>query len=142
RPQADERVFEGWGRNAGAHQDRDVVERAPGTLLCFDLLADEARLLLVVPQGRDAHALAHLALGPEGLAQARTVARDQARGGAQNVPGRAVVALQADHPGARKVLLEAQDVADLGAAPAVDRLVVVPDAGDVAVTLCEQAQPQ
>jgi hypothetical protein len=41
-----------------------------------------------------------------------------------------------------KVLLEAQDVADLGAAPAVDRLIVVADAGDVAMGLREQAQPQ
>ena len=58
------------------------------------------------------------------------------------MPGRAVVALEPDHVGAREILLEAQDVADLGAAPAVDRLVVVADAGDVPVLLGEQAQPE
>ena len=93
-------------------------------------------------KARDAHALARLALGPQRLAEARAVVRDQARGGAQDVPGRAVIALQPHHLGAREVLLEAQDVADLGAAPAVDRLVVVADAGDVAVPLRQQPQPQ
>ena len=39
-----------------------------------------------------------------------------------------------------EVVLEAQDVVDLGAAPAVDRLVVVAHAGDVLPGLREQAQ--
>jgi hypothetical protein len=60
--------------------------------------------------------------------------------------GGAVVALQPDHLGAGKVLLEAQDVVDLGAAPAIDRLVVVADAADIVagprLALGEQAQPQ
>ena len=41
-----------------------------------------------------------------------------------------------------KSRLEAQDVVDLGAAPAVDRLIVVADAADVAAALREQPQPQ
>ena len=45
--------------------------------------------------------------------------------------GRAVVALEPDDLRAGKILLEAQDVVDLGAAPAIDRLVVVADAADV-----------
>ena len=56
--------------------------------------------------------------------------------------GRAVVLLQPDHPGALEVALEAQDVAHLGPAPAIDRLVVVAHAADVAVLGGEQAQPQ
>ena len=56
--------------------------------------------------------------------------------------GRAVVALQPDHLGAREVALEAQDVVHLGAAPAVDRLVVVADAADVLALLGQQPQPQ
>ena len=138
----DEALLEGAGLEARPHQHGDVVEAAAGALMGLDLLADEARLLLVVPQGRDAHPAAVLALGPERLAEARAVVRDQARGGAQDVPGRAVVALEPHHARAREILLEAQDVADLGAAPAVDRLVVVADAGDVLVRLGEQPQPQ
>ena len=56
--------------------------------------------------------------------------------------GGAVVALQPDDLGAGEVLLEAQDVVDLGAAPAVDRLVVVADAADVGRALRQQPQPQ
>jgi len=40
-------------------------------------------------------------------------------------------ALQADDFGAGKIVIEAQDVVDLGAAPAIDRLVVIADAADV-----------
>ena len=43
---------------------------------------------------------------------------------------------------AGEILVEAQDVVDLGAAPAVDRLVVVADAADVGRALGQQAQPQ
>src|SRR5690606_13925697 len=60
----------------------------------------------------------------------------------QNMAGGAVVALQSDHPCPGKVLLEPQYVADLGDAQAVDRLVVVADAGDVLVTRGQQAEPQ
>ena len=70
-------------------------------------------------------------VGPQRLAQPALVVGDQAGGRAQDVRGRAVVALQPDDLGAGEILLEAQDVVDLGAAPAVDRLVVVADAADV-----------
>ena len=104
----DEALLECARLEARAHQDRDVVEPASGALLGLDLLADEARLLLVVPEARDAHALARLALGPQRLAETRSVVHDQARGGAQDVPGRAIVALQAHHRRAGEVLLEAE----------------------------------
>ena len=72
-----------------------------------------------------------LVLGAQRLAEPALVVRDQVRGGGEDVAGGAVVALQPDHLGAGEVALEAQDVVDLGAAPAVDRLVVVADAADV-----------
>jgi hypothetical protein len=60
--------------------------------------------------------------------------------------GGAVVALQPDHLGAGEVLLEAQDVVDFRAAPAIDRLVVIADAADVGAfaggPLGQQPQPQ
>ena len=61
---------------------------------------------------------------------------------AEDVALGAVVALQPDHLGAGEVRLEAQDVVDLGAAPAVDRLVVVADAADVGRAAGDQPQPQ
>ena len=87
-------------------------------------------------------ALAFLQLGPQRLAEPALVVGDQVRGGGQDVRRRAVVALQPDDGGAGKILLEAQDVADLGAAPAIDRLVVVADAADVLRALGQQPQPE
>ena len=82
------------------------------------------------------------AVGEQRLAEPALVVGDEVRGGAEDVRGRAVVALEADDRGAGKILLEAQDVVDLGAAPAVDRLVVVADAADVRPPLGEQPQPE
>ena len=81
-------------------------------------------------------------VGPEGLAEAAFVGGDDAGGGGEDVRGGAVVLLEADHLRAGEVLLEAEDVADLGAAPAVDRLVVVADAADVVVGAGEEAEPE
>src|SRR5581483_3750054 len=100
-------------------------------LQLLDLLADRARFFLGVPRAGDGDLLARHVLGAQRLAEPALVVRDQVGGGGENVPGRAVVALQADHLGAGEIVLEAQDVVDLGAAPAVDRLVVVADAADV-----------
>ena len=116
---------------------------APLALQRLDLVADAARLLLAVPHAAHADLLA--------LVRARSTA--SCRGGPrlwaispEAAPriwrGRAVVVLEPDDPGAGKVALEAQDVADLGAAPAIDRLVVVADAAEIAVLLRQQAQPE
>ena len=108
----------------------------------LDLLADRAGLLVAVPHAAQRDALTLLGLGPQGLAQPALVMGDQVRCGGQNVRRRTVIALQAHDGGVGEVLLEAQDVADLGAAPPVDRLVVVADAADVRRALGEQAQPE
>ena len=71
------------------------------------------------------------AVGEQRLAEPALIVGDQVRGGAEDMGGGAVVALQPDDGGAGKILVEAQDVVDLGAAPAIDRLVVVADAADV-----------
>ena len=68
--------------------------------------------------------------------------RDDAGGGGEDLRGRAVVLLEPDDQRAGEIGLEAQDVADLGAAPAVDRLVVVADAAQIAMALRQQPQPQ
>ena len=55
---------------------------------------------------------------------------------------RAIIALEPHDLGAREVILEAQDIVDLGAAPAIDRLVVIADAADILRALREEAQPE
>ena len=56
--------------------------------------------------------------------------------------GGAVVALEPHHGRTGEIVFEAQDVVDLRPAPAIDRLVVVAHAGDVAVPLRQKAQPE
>ena len=138
----DEAILELAHLERGAHQDRDLVEivRLAGAVIALellDLLADRAGFFLRVPAGGDLHLLAGHVLGAQRLAEAALVVRDQMRGGGEDVGGGAVVALQANDLRAGKIVVEAQDVVDLGAAPAVDRLVVVADAADVfLVELC------
>ena len=67
---------------------------------------------------------------------------DQRRRGGQDMRRRAVIAFQPHHLGAGEILLEAEDVFDLGTAPRIDRLIVVADAADVLVRLGQQPQPQ
>ena len=68
--------------------------------------------------------------------------RDEMRGGGENMSGRAVIALEPHDLRAGKILLETQDVLDLGAAPAIDALIVVADAADIVAPLRDQPQPQ
>ena len=130
----DEAVFEFAHLERGAHQDGDLVERMVpdcSALQLLDLLADGAGFFLGIPGAGDGDLLAQHVVGAQRLAEAAFVVRDQMRGGGEDVAGGAVIALEADDGGAGKVVLEAQNVVDLGAAPAVDRLVVVADAADV-----------
>ena len=129
----DETVLELAHLEGRAHQDRHVVELVALALRAFDLVADVARLLLGVPGGMhdDLGVLGVRAVGEQRLAEPALIVGDEMRGGAEDMGGRAVVALEPDDGGARKILLEAQDIVDLGAAPAIDRLIVVADAADI-----------
>src|SRR5690349_12827406 len=131
----DEALFELAGLELGADEDGDVVEAAAADLDGFDFLADAAGLLRAVPDADDADLLAVALVGPERLAEAAAVVGDEAVGGGEDVRGGAVVLFQPDDLRAGEVLLEAEDVGDLGTAPAVDRLVVVADAAEVAARL-------
>ncbi len=108
----------------------------------LDLLADEARFLLGIPGPGEHHPLARFFVGAQGLAEPPLVVGDQVGGGCEDVSGRPVIAFQPHHGGAGKVVLEAQDVVHLRPAPAVDRLVVVSDAGEVGAFLRQQAKPE
>ena len=92
--------------------------------------------LLVLAVGLEAlDELAARVLGPELLVLAVLVARDHGVGRVEDELGGAVVLLELDHGGVGIVGLEVEDVAQVRAAPAVDRLVVVTHDGEVAV-LC------
>jgi hypothetical protein len=134
--EGDEAVLELAHLEGGPHEDRHLVERvrlaaAVVALELLDLLAHAARLLLRIPAGGHLHLVPRLVLGAQRLAEPALVVGDEMRGGGENVRGRAVIAFEANDLGAGKVVLEPQDVVHLRAAPAVDGLIVVPDAADV-----------
>ncbi len=102
-----------------------------GALQFFDFFADGAGFFLGVPGAGDGDLLAVDVFGAQRLAEPAFIVRDQVGCCGKDVAGGAVVALQPNDLGAGKVVVEAQDVVDLGTAPAIDRLVVVTDAADV-----------
>ena len=66
---------------------------------------------------------------------------DHRVGGFQDSAGGAVVLLQADGAGIREIAAEFVDVLDLGAAPAIDGLVIIADDGDGVIVVGQQPQP-
>ena len=56
--------------------------------------------------------------------------------------GGTVILFQPHHNGARKILFKPQDIAHLGPAPAIDRLVVIAHAADVLMRLRQKPQPK
>ena len=137
----DEAVFEFAHLERGAHQNGDLVERmilaalARRALQLLDLFADAAGFFLRVPAAGDLHLLARHVFGAQRLAEAAFVVRDQVRGGRQDVPSAAIIPFQANDLRARKIMVEPENVIDLGAAPAINRLVVIADAADVFLLL-------
>ncbi len=123
-------------------EDRHAVQRDALAAQAVDVLGGEARLLVVVPDAAHGELAAVARVGVQGLAEAAEIVRDQLRGRAEDMARGAVILLQPDHMRAGEILLEAQDVVHFRAAPAVDGLVVVADATDVVVPLCEQPQPE
>ena len=86
-----------------------------------------------------ADGLAVAELAPEPLLDPARVVLDDGVRGIQDALRGAVVLLEAHDARIREVALEVEDVADVGAAPGVDRLVGVADDEHVAVGVGEQA---
>ncbi|EMH76398.1 hypothetical protein EHI8A_126200 [Entamoeba histolytica HM-1:IMSS-B] len=137
---AQQRLFQHPGLGVGAVEDGHLA--APGALLelAFDGLDDVARLVVLVEAGIEGDGLAFTGIGPQLLAEAAEVVGDQAVGGLEDGVGGAVVLLQADDLG-REVLVELLDVLDLGAAPAIDGLVVVAHHHEAGAILGEVLEP-
>ena len=97
----------------------------------LDFLADGAGFLFGIPGAGDGNFFAVDVFGAQRLAEPAFVVRDQMRGGGEDMTGGAVIALQPNDFRAGKIMVEAQDIVDLGTAPAIDLLVVIADAADV-----------
>ena len=125
----DTRVHEAFFQHArlriGPVQHRCAVT----TTALIDPLAHaldyEVRFVAFVERGIDTDRLARRTCGTQRLAEAASVVLDDAVGQRQDVAAGAVVFFEAHHERAGKVSAELVDVFHLGAAPAVDALVVV-----------------
>src|SRR5690606_23347284 len=120
-------LFQRARLGVGAVQDGAVAVAATVAHPLVDALDHEAGLVDLVVGGVQVHRLALPAVGPQALAQSVGVVGDDGVGGLEDVGAGAVVLLQADGLRAGEVLEELLHVLHLGAAPAVDGLVVVAD---------------
>ncbi len=126
--------FERAGLLVGAEEDGHVArlddvfgDEVP------DLVDHAACFSRFVGVLHDARLLTFLAKSPQDLVVPLAVVGDQPIGHRQDGGGRTVVLFQADDRGVGPVAVEAQDVLDLGPAPAVDRLIVVADDAQIAM---------
>ena len=90
----------------------------------LDLRRHEARLRVLVVALADLDRVALPDVGPQLLAHPPAVVGDHRVGGVEDRLRRAVVLLELDLVRVGEVVLEVEDVADVGAAEPVDRVVV------------------
>ena len=138
---AHQRVLEHARLRVGPVEDRDLRARDALVDQLLDRAQHGARLGVLVGERADRDRVALADLGPQLLAHLVAVVRDHRVGRREDRLRRAVVLLELDDVGVGEVVLEVEDVADVGAAEAVDRLRVVADDGEVAPLARQQRQP-
>ncbi len=126
-------VLEHAALRVGPVEDGDLGSRPAVVDETRDLRRDEARLGVLVLDLDDLHRLTLSELREETLGLAVPVVLDHRVGGAENRVRRAVVLLESDRARPGKVALEVEDVADVGATEAVDRIVGDDPVGDEVV---------
>ena len=122
----------------GAVEDGHLTEPVPDVLEVVELVGHHPRLVVLVLGLVVVDRLALSSFAPEMLGLALGVVGDDGVGGVEDGLGGPVVLVEYHHPGVGIVLLELEDVADVGAAEPVDALVGVADHAEVAVLLGEQ----
>ena len=126
-------LLERAGLGVDAVHDGDVGPLVAPAHEALDLADDELRLVVLVVALVDDDGDSPAQLGEEVLLQALAIGCDDSLGGFEYRFRGAVVLFEGDELGVGEVLLEAEDVADVGVAPRVDRLVGVADDAEVAV---------
>ena len=134
-----ELLFEQLGLRVGSVEHRNFARIGPVPLELPDFGRHELRLFLGLGKNAEAHGRSAL---PDRLQDfgVRAFARllDGRVGHVHDRDAGTIVLLQLGDHRAREVLLEVENVVDAGAAPSVDRLVVVADDTDVATVVGEQ----
>ena len=131
RPQ--KRFLQGAALRVRAIQHGDLVGAAAAIDEALGAFRDEARLFHLVVALVKEQRVAGAGGGPQGFAQALGVLFDEAVCGVEDGARGAVVLLQPNHLGVCEVFREALDVLHLGAAPAIDGLIVIAHGHDVAL---------
>ena len=140
---AHEGGFQGARLRVGAIHHGAATRRClPARREAPDLGDDEAGLLLFVVGHLAPDEGALLVLRPQGLGLAQLVEHDDAVGGIEDSARGAVVLLQVDDHRIRVVVLELQNVANIGPAPTVDPLIAVPNYAQVAMLGGQQLDQQ
>ena len=124
------------GLGVGPVEDRDVSPAdVAGLVERRDALGDPLGLVVLVLGVVAQDLVARPRLGPQVLGLATHVVGDHRVGGVEHRLGGPVVLHQRDRGDVGERLLELEDVGDVGASEAVDRLVPIAHDGDVAVLL-------
>ena len=129
------RLFHGAALRVGAVEDREIAQHEPARAgpSRGDLLGHEVGLVALVGRAHQRDALTARLRRAQRLAAPGGVGGDHVVRELEDARRGAVVLLEAHDRRVGEVLLEVEDVADVGATPAVDGLVVVADHHDVAV---------
>ena len=119
----------------GAVQNRYAV--GPLVEMLIDFLGNVGGFAPGLQCGKEFDRMPRLFIRPEHLSLPVEVVGDDTGGGVQDGLSRPVVLLQLDDGGSRKVGLKIQDVLDISPPKAVDRLIFIPNCGDVLMNLGE-----
>src|SRR5436190_3985362 len=127
-------LFEQPGLSVHAEQNCERLPRvAVGEILSLHLLDHELGFLLVVRCFDQPHLFATFLGAPELFRAASRIIPDQRTRRPQDRVGASVILLQRHDRRVGKMMFEFQNVRDFRAPPAVDRLVVIANDGDVAM---------
>src|SRR3989442_2981188 len=130
------RLFERTRLGVGAVEDRHPF--VCDVALCRtagELARQPFRFIALIGCAQQRHWIAALLLREERLAQARGVFGDDAVRGVEDDLRGPIVLLEPHELGAGKVVLEREHVTDVGAAPSINRLIVVTYHTEIAVPL-------
>ncbi len=149
-PLAPQRLFQRATLRVRAIEDREVAKRQPRTERLTgrsttrrstaerDLLDDVVRLVAIIVRADDGRALARRPRRAQRLSATLGVRTDRDVREVEDLRRRPVVLFEPNDRGLREVALEVENVPNVRAAPAVDRLIVVTDDHDVRVLATDQ----
>lgn len=137
-PRLHERFFDDTGLRVGSIEHRKPAKIFPTRFQITDLLANPGRFFAFVARAIQPNQFSRPLLRPKRLILSVGIKRDDLVRRIQNVSRRAVVLLQLDNPCIRKILFKIENVANVRAAPAVNRLVVIADNTQISALRSQQ----